>query len=135
MTRPTGVTLITLMVLTIGVINLIRFWQTIKEWQFLEQILPISPIYLALSGIFWGIMGVLLAWDIYRASYRALLALKVYFLVYFVYVWVDRLLVSQTPNRAISSPFMAVFTVVVVAIIFWIASRDNVKEYFGETHE
>lgn len=133
--RPTIVTLLALLVLTIGGINLIRVAQALLQWSFLEELLPISPAYFALTGIIWGLLGLVLVWGLWRGESWAPKLLRVTSLIYIIYIWVDRLLVRNPSSRSTNQLLVALLSVLLVIIIFLILSRKNVKAYFGDTYE
>lgn len=89
--RPASVTLLALLVLSIAGINLIRFVKALAEWEFWAGALPISPLYLALSGLTWVLTCAPLAWGLWRgagwASDFSLPAAGAFCLYY----WLDRL--------------------------------------------
>jgi hypothetical protein len=133
--RPVSVTLLAVLVLTIGGINLIRVAQTLLQWSFLEELLPISPAYFALTGFFWGLLGLVLVWGLWRGETWAPKLLRVSSLIYVIYIWVDRLLVRDPSSRSVNELFSALLMVIVLVIIFLILSRRNAKVYFGEAYE
>ena len=53
--RPFGVTLLALGVLSISVLNLVRLVLVISRWQFLSSLPGVSPLYIALTGLIWGV--------------------------------------------------------------------------------
>lgn len=133
--RPASVTFLAVLVLTIGGLNLIRVAQTLLQWSFLEELLPISPAYFALTGLIWGLLGLVLIWGLWRGETWVPKLLRVSSLIYVIYIWVDRLLVRHPSSRSVNELFSALLTVSVLVIIFLILSRRNVKVYFGEAYE
>jgi len=133
--RPISVTLLVVLVLTIGVLNLLRVVQTVKQWEFLGELLAVSPIYFVISGLVWGLLGLVLAWGLFFGGGWAPRLLRVTSLINMIYIWMDRLVLRDPSSRYPGSIFFAVLSIVIVVIIFWILSRKNVRAYFGETHE
>ena len=133
--RPASVTFLAVLVLTIGGLNLIRVAQTLLQWSFLEELLPISPAYFALTGLIWGLLGLVLIWGLWRGETWVPKLLRVSSLIYVIYIWVDRLLVRDPSSRSVNELFSALLTVSVLVIILLILSRRNVKVYFGEAYE
>jgi len=133
-TRPWSVTLLALVVLSIATLNLVRCWQAFAQWSFLSEILPISPLYLALSGLFWGIMGLPLFWGMWKGIQWAHRIAQYAALAYSVYYWVDRLLVkADVANENL--PFTIVANLLIVGLIVWNFARKNVVSYFGVPHD
>lgn len=133
--RPKSVTLLIVLVLIMGVINIVRFIQTIKLWEFLLEILSISPVYLALTGFLWGFMGLILALGLFRGKKWAAKLMLFVPVFYFVYVWIDRLLIRVPASKNSNNPFVAGLSVLLLLLVYWTLSRKKVKAYFGETGE
>jgi hypothetical protein len=133
--RPLGVTLLVLVVLTVAGVNLARFAMAVQEWQFLVEWLPISPAYLTASGLIWGVLGLLLAWSLWRGWPRAPWAAAAYFLAYSAYFWIDRLFLPGYPEKNANWPFAASFNLFVLAWTAWVLTRAKAKRFFGEQHE
>jgi hypothetical protein len=129
--RPFSVTLLTGLVLIIAIGNLIRTLQTIQKWSFLDNLLQISPIYFLITGLLWGMLGLVFAWGLWKRESWALDWIKWIALLYGVHYWVDRLALTRsgTVNRNL------LFTTIVLIFVFvwmiWITYRRDVREYFG----
>ena len=132
--RPTSVTLLTLGVLTIAIVNIIRFVLTLAQWEFLNEVLPISPLYLALSGFIWSLVWLPLAWGLWRGYKWAPRFTLLTTLAYTLYYWLNRLLLT-TNYGGQNWPFISVFNIMLLTITYLILSRRNVKAFFGVLHE
>jgi len=133
--RPLIVTSLALAVLTISVLNLIRFIQTISLWKFLSDLPGLSPVYLAASGLIWALLGLPLSWGLWRGNVRAPVAARILCVAYFIYDWIERLIMARMGNKLENWPFFLAFTLLSLVVIFWGLSRGNVKAFFGERHE
>lgn len=143
--RPWGVTLLALGVLSITVLNLIRFILAIRRWQFLSSLPGISPLYLALSGLFWAVMGVALFWGLWRGLNGAPRLMQAVMLTYAAYYWLDRIFLSErmasSPQEStiaflpLNWPFTITVTALLMASVVWILSRPYTKAFFGERYE
>lgn len=132
--RPGSVTLIALGVLTIATTHLARFIMALSQWQFLEDILPLSPAVLAATGLFWTLVMAPLSWQVWRGARRARLTALVVALLYTAYYWFDRLGLGS--GEALTNwPFAATVNLLVLGWLAWTLTRQKVKAYFGETHE
>jgi hypothetical protein len=132
--RPFSVTLLTLGVLTIATVNLIRFILTIVQWEFLNDILPISPVYLALSGLVWSLVLPPLAWGLWQGYPWVPRLTLLTSLAYSLYYWLDRLLFT-TNYGGQNWPFVIVFNIILLSSIYWILFRRKAKAFFGEIYE
>jgi hypothetical protein len=133
--RPLGVTLFALLVLTFAVLNLLRLLQTIQNWDFLADLLNISPAYLLLSGLIWTVVGFPLALGIWRGWRLAYYLSPVILLSYSLYFWADRLLLSGYPERQQNWPFVAALNLIIIVWSLWVLTRPKAMAYFGELHE
>lgn len=133
--RPFLVTLVALLVLTITGIHLVRLIQTLSWWDFLSSLPRISPVYLALTGLFWTLAGLPIVIGLWSGRPGTPKATRMLALAYALYVWLDRILVSDTGREMVNLPFSIAVTAVFLFIVFWTFSRRNVKDYFGELNE
>ena len=129
--RPFSVTLLAFGVLIIAGINLYRGIQAAIEWQFLAGLLPALPLYQALSGFFWCLVGLPLAWGLWRGARRAARLVPYAVMAYLLYVWLDRLLLRKDLESA-SLPFALGLTSLLLFLVFWILSRPRAKYFFRE---
>lgn len=127
--RPFSVTLLVFGVLTIAGINLYRCIEAILQWRFLAGLLPALVSYIMLSGLFWSLIGLPLAWSLWRGNRRAPQMTLWIVLVYITYYWLDRLLIRQG-SASDNLPFTLGFAVLVLAFVFWTLSRPVAKAFF-----
>lgn len=132
--RPFSVTLLVLGVLIIAIVNGIRFILAISQWEFLNDILPISPIYLVLSGLVWSLILLPLVWGLWRGYSWAPRLTMISSLAYTLYYWLDRLFLT-TNYGGQNWPFVIVFNIILLISIYWILSRRKARAFFGELHE
>lgn len=133
--RPFGVTLLALVVLIFSALNLLRLLQAIQKWDLLASLLPISPAYLVLSGLLWTVVGLPLAWGIFRGWRLAYYLSPVILIGYSLYLWADRLLLSGYAERQENWPIVAALNIFVLAWSLWVLTRPKAKVYFGEKDE
>ena len=126
--RPFLVTLLAAVVLITSCTHLIRFIEAIRTWDFLSSLPGVSPMYIALSGLFWTLVGFPLAWSLWRGYGHAPTAARILVLVYALYYWFDRFIVAQTVNATSNWLFAAIVTLVMILLTFWMLGRS--KEYF-----
>jgi uncharacterized membrane protein (DUF2068 family) len=115
-------------VLSIGGLNLLRCFQAVRQWTFLEALLPISPLYLALSGLFWAVVGLALAWGLWQGRRWAQRFTLLATLFYTLYYWVDRLLLP--PGAGSNWPFMAGLNVALLVLLGWILFSPKARDFF-----
>lgn len=133
--RPLSVTLLALWVLSVAGLNLLRLVNAVTLWDFLSKLLPFSPLYLALTGLIGGGVGLILAWGLWKGRGWAPRFTRLASLAYVVYYWLDRLLLSNTDSRRSNLPFSAGATLVLLVLVFWILSRPRAKAFFGDDYD
>jgi hypothetical protein len=133
--RPFSVSLLCGMVLIVAVMNLVRLEQSLVDWKFLETILPVSPVYLSVTGLVWGMLGMLAAWRLWQGQIWARWFGLVYIVLFSVYYWVDRLFLPGYPGRNSNWLFSAVMNFLVIALSVWILARPKAKRFFEATDE
>lgn len=127
--RPGRVTLLALGVLSIGGLNLLRCFQAVRQWTFLEALLPVSPLYLALSGLFWAVVWLALAWGLWGGRRWAQRFSLLAALFYTLYFWVDRLLLSAE-GAGSNWPFVAGLNVALLVLLGWILFSPRSIDFF-----
>lgn len=132
--RPFSVTLLTIGVLLIATVNFVRFVLSLAQWEFLNDILPISPHYLAVSGLIWSLILMPLTWGLWRGYEWTPQVTILAALAYTLYYWLDRLLISNSAGNQ-NWPFAIVFNITLVILIYWVLSRRKARAFFGELHE
>lgn len=129
--RPFGVTLLAVGVLTIAGLNLVRLIEAVRQWSFLSNLAGVSPIYLALTGLIWACVGLPLFWGLWRGVAWTARFVSGYLTVFALYYWLDRIWIA---NRAISLtnwPFTATLTVIGLFYSFWVLRTRASKTYFA----
>ena len=138
--RPLSVTLLALVVLCITVLNMARLVLVIVRWEFLADLPGASPFYISLTGLIWGVAGIVLFWSLWRGLSWAVHLTRAMMLTYAAYYWLDRIFLSEqvagSPQGEIflplNWPFAITITAIVMVVIVWILSRPATKAFFGE---
>jgi hypothetical protein len=132
--RPLSVTLIALGVLTIASVNLLQFWNAVKQWDFLVGLLPISPLYLIVSGLVWGLSGLVLFYGLWRGLRWAPVLLLITAILYTLAYWLDRLLLAAT-GLGDNWLFTGIVYLLLLSLVLWVMTRRRAKAFFGVTHD
>ncbi|KAA3644578.1 MAG: hypothetical protein DWQ07_14255 [Chloroflexi bacterium] len=136
MKRPLSVTWLALGVLSLSVLQFIRFGMSLANWEFLaQQALSVSPLYLALTGLLWALPSLVVAWSLWfrkRWADRAAIWGAVAFSIYY---WLDRLLLGRSEAAESNMPFAIGMNIILLAIIVWVVQRARRRNYFGEVHD
>jgi hypothetical protein len=121
-------------VLIFSGLHLLRFARAVALWGFLAELLPISPLYLALSGLVWGLAGLILTCGLWQGRRWASRATLPAVLAYSLYYWLDRMILFPQ-GGSLNWPFDTALNIILLIVIAWILSRRNSKVYFGEMND
>ncbi len=127
--RPLSVTLLAFGVLTIAGLHLIRGILALIQWEVIALLVPGLQIFLVLSGFLWALVGLPLAWGLWRGDPRAPRLAQWTTLAYTLYYWLDRLLLRQALEPA-NLPFAFGLSVTLIFFTFWTFSRARVRRFF-----
>jgi hypothetical protein len=133
--RPLAVTLFALLVLTVAAVNLIRLFLTLRDWEFLSTLLPFSPLYFVITGLFWGALGLGLCWGLWRGLSWAPRWSMAAILLYSAYIWFDRLVMPGYQARTQNWPFVLLLNLLVAGAGFLTLSHIHSRSFFGELHD
>ena len=93
--RPWPVTLLALLVLFIAVIHWTKFVIAIQQWDTLKSALTlVSPLYLALTGLGWGLVSIPFGWGLWAGKPWAWLGIQIAGALYTLAAWIDLLWVA-----------------------------------------
>jgi hypothetical protein len=143
--RPFSVTLLAVGVIIIGALSLARFGLALRYWEYLDTLTTVSPWYLALSGLVWGLAGLPLAWGLLRGKAWSPRLMRAMALTYATYFWLDQVFLQDHPLSAAEGgarlllpgnwTFEAGLTVVLLAFTVWTLNRRATQLYCGEIDE
>ena len=133
--RPITVTILALLVLSIPVMNLIRFGAALRYWDTLTNLaVSPGPLYIALTGLFWSIVGMGLFWSLWIGHPKSRTATLVMVPLYLIYFWTDRLF-FQTKVPRENTPFVLVATILVVFYTLFTLSLPGNRFYLSRKNE
>lgn len=133
--RPSNVTSLLLLVLTLTVWNAIRLGTSIADWDVLLEFAPRpGPWYIALSAAFWALSGAALYIALQRQNPRASAFTAAFALGYAAWWWIDRLFLQEPRTNGTFAAFVTVFLLTYSAILLY---HPRTKEYLRqrERHE
>lgn len=129
--RPAGVTFILMGVLTIAVINLVRAVEALAGWKLWAGLLPVSPLYLTISGVFWMVVWLPLAWGLWHGhgwSRRfAILAAWAFSLYY----WFDLAFIKKGAEKN-NLPFLIAANLILLAATHWVLWKTRNNPYWRD---
>jgi len=120
-------------VLTLAGFNLLRCIAAFQQRELLASLLPISPVFLMVSGLVWGIVGLVLAFGLWTGRPAAIGGTLIAALAYSLYYWIDRSLLAAGPPAA-NWLFALLVNLVVLVVVFLILFRPKARTFFGAMH-
>jgi hypothetical protein len=114
---------------------LARFGNSLATWDYLKEILPLTPLYLAVSGLIFGFSGLAAAWGLWAGRAWGRRFFWLVFLVFIGYFWLDRLFWPGSLQRQINSGFVLAVQILVGLLSYYLFSRQKVNLFFGVCHE
>ena len=128
--RPFAVTLLVIEVLIFTGLNVFRCLSAFRYWDFLSSIaISVSPLYLALSGALWFLIGSALIWMIWRGQPSAPKMLRGFSAIYGLYYWADRWLLTASILKE-RWPFALIMTGFGLVFVFLVLTRPKVTKFF-----
>jgi hypothetical protein len=131
--RPFSVTLLLWMVLSLSAWGAIRSFAALRWWDVLYEFnASLSPFYLLVTGVFWGIAGIVLLWSLWTGKAWSLSAMHGLVLLWLAQYWIERLF-FQSPRANL--PFAVVSSALLLAVTFAITTNRYIKNFFTKSEE
>ncbi len=127
--RPASVTILALFVLSLSAWNGLRLGSAIATWKILAEY-GAQPLYIATSGGFWLIAGILLFGGLWRGIAWARKMAYITAAGYTSWYWCDRLFM-QTPHA--NWPFALAVTIILLSFTLITLLQRGSIVYFGKT--
>lgn len=122
-------------VLIFAVTHLVKFGSAIANWQQLSLLLQISPLYLAASGLGWGLIGLLTSFGLwFGCRFGQFLTIGLIF-SYSAYYWLDQFLLAGSDQSQVNLPFLiGLNTLIIIVSIIYLNLRRT-RSFFenGDT--
>jgi hypothetical protein len=132
--RPFSVTMLAIGVLTLAGLNLIRAVAAFQQREMLTDLLPVSPVYLMVSGLVWGVVGLVLAFWLWSGRPIAVGGTLAAALAYSLYYWIDRSLLAGNPLAA-NWLFALLVNLSLLVVVCLILFRRKARTFFGAIHD
>jgi|APDOM4702015248_1054824.scaffolds.fasta_scaffold55592_1 hypothetical protein len=131
--RPFGVTLLQWLVLLLSAWGIIRFLAAIRWWAVLIEFgaWP-GPFYLAITGIAWAVVGVLLLWGFTRRKAWSQRAVLTALTVWQIEIWMERA-AHQSPTQNL--PFAVTVSLLLAGVIIVTTLHRSTRYYLTRSEE
>ncbi|HET8580564.1 MAG TPA: hypothetical protein VFL31_06165 [Nitrospiraceae bacterium] len=134
-TRPFGVTLLLWLVLSLSAWGAIRLLAALRWWEILYEFeARLSPLYLAITGAGWALIGGVLLWSIWSAKAMAYWAIPGAIGLWILEYWIER---SLAPLSRANLEFSIVTSMLLLFVTAIITLNRSTQIYFmrSEAHE
>ena len=133
--RPFGVTLLLWLVLSLSAWGVVRLLAALRWWDVLNEFgASLSPVYLAITGTGWALVGCFLLWGLFSGKPWARLAIPASMILWLIGYWIERML-FEAPRANLPFALMASLLLSVVTLVS--ALNRKTKQFLirSEEHE
>jgi hypothetical protein len=119
--------------LALSLLGWVRLGQGLAGWSLQVELLgrPLAG-YLVLSGLLWGLLGLLVAGLLWRRSEMAIPAAWAGSIVYPLAYWLERFLLVRSPEEWTNWPFMLGATLLWLLLAGWTLVRRQTRAYLAK---
>lgn len=103
-----------------------RLQQTIFAWNLLQSLLGNQVIYLAASGVVWGLLGLGAALGLWLHRRWAPTFSIAWAVGLAAWSWVERFVLARTPDSRTNLPFTAVITCILLVFCILVSRNQKV---------
>ena len=113
-----------------------RVWNGVGLLGYLDELpLSISPWYLVISGVVWGVFGILAAMLIWSRRPYAPWVVMIGLIGYSLNFWIEQFFLMVSPLRQTNWLFLAGFNVVAILVVVLCFRHPRVISFYGGRHE
>ena len=127
--RSAVLIILSVVTLAVSLLGWLRLLVAVGGWDYLGEIAPaVLPVYLAISGMIWALIGMVSAVGIWFRKRWALILLACAVASFTIWYWMDKLLLSANPEANSNWGFSLVLT---ICILMYFAG--SILAAWGET--
>jgi hypothetical protein len=133
--RPFGVTLLLWLVLSLSAWGAVRLFGAFRWWNVLNEFgARLSPLYLAVTGAGWILVGGVLLWRLFTGKSWARLAIPASIFLWMMEYWVERTFFESPRANFL---FALIASILLLVVTFVSAFNRKTKRFFirSEEHE
>ena len=130
--RPRILTLLSIAILLISGYHLLTFSQVLQHLPILQSLpLKISPVYLAVDGIIWGISGLILTWGLWTGKPWSGKVGKILAFLYTAVFWIDLIWIAEPKVLHTRWLFNLAVTLVVLPVVYFSLDSKTSRGYLN----
>jgi hypothetical protein len=131
-TRPTGITLFSIILLLFSFFQLWRFFQVVLLWELLSSLdLSQSPLVQGGEGLFWALWGLILAWGLWNGKHWAPLSLIIANLLFALLSWIKLFWIVEPVVLQTRWPVSLGLTIIGLGFLFGFLNLKSTRSYLG----
>jgi len=124
--RSLSLKFLTVVMLLISLFGWLRLQQAISNWDFLQQLgIHPGPLYLALGGILWGVLGLSAAFSLWYCLSWSVIFTEASALVFAASYWLNRLAFDRTAASQTNAYFAIGLTI--AGLIYTFGVSETLK--------
>lgn len=117
-------------------VSFMRFYEALMLKQVLASLpVVVSPVYLAATGLFWGIFGAIAVVGLWRGKKWGLTAARILAVTYAGYYWINQVFIGTSEIRSVNWPFLGGATAVLLLLVLGSMAHPAVTNFYGEDNE
>jgi hypothetical protein len=130
--RPRIITYLSILVFLFSSFYLLRFSQVLIQWDILVDLpLSISPHYLMINGLVWGLSGLVLGWGLWTGRSWARNFCFIYALIYAAFFWIDLIWVAEPIVLQTRWIFNLAVTLLALPCVYFCLNSNSSRNYFN----
>jgi hypothetical protein len=130
--RPRIITYLSILAFVFSIFHLIRFSQALIQRDILIDLpLSISPLYLVVSGLVWGLSALVLVWSLWTGRSWARAFCLIFSLIYTFFFWIDLIWVADPIVLQTRWLFNLGLTLLALTSIYLILKSESSRNYFN----
>ena len=130
--RPRILTILSLIVCMVSLFHLFKFIQILINLKILQTLhITISPIYLAVIGLIWGVLGLFLTWSLWTGKPWSQLAGLFLSLTYMLFFWIDLIWIAEPEVLQTRWLINLILTALGLPAIVLILNLKSIRDYFN----
>jgi hypothetical protein len=125
--RPIRISFLTILFVCLAAWNCLRLGEAIFFWKTISAY-HASPLYISISGGIWLIIGLLIAWGLWKGKGWGRVAALWCMAGYTIWYWFDRLALQETHSNW---PFVLVINMISLLFVFSILFSHRARLFFA----
>jgi len=130
--RPRILTISSLIVCMVSLFHLFKFIQILINLQILQTLpITVDPIYLAVIGFIWGVLGLFLTWSFWTGKHWSQRVGLFLSLAYMIFFWIDLIWIAEPEVLQTRWLINLILTALGFPVVILILNLKSSNDYFS----